>query len=248
MTVGASAGPQEIVEVDAVDCLYEPRPWIFAERQADAIAAHWAEALRRKPRMFDGRVLLMHRGAVEKERDGRRVFRGAYLETSFSAFLYWRDIGLPPAGVRNGFGMACLSSSDGAFVLGEMGSHTANAGAIYFASGTPDPSDIRDGRVDIEGSIRRELGEETGLDPATLRFDSGLTLVMDANRVGFMKRVRSAETADALVARVAATLAADPEPELARMHVIRDVAGIGPAVQVSAAAYLRAKLPLPSGA
>ena len=243
MTVGAPAGPQEVVEVDAVDCAFEPRRWDFAEARSAEIAAHWAEALRRKPRMFDGRVLLMHRGAVEVEADGRRVFRGAYLETSFSAFLFWRDIGLPPAGVRNGFGMACLSSADGAFVLGEMGHHTANAGAIYFASGTPDPGDVRDGRVDIEGSIRRELREETGLDAATLSLDPGLTLVMDGCRVGFMKRVRSADTAEALVARIGAFLARDPEPELARMHVVATAAEIGPAVQVSAATYLRAKLP-----
>ena len=242
MTVGASAGPQEVVEVDAVDCLFEPRPWPFAIEREAAIAAHWADALRRKPRMFDGRVLLMHRGAVETDPDGRRVFRGAYLETSFSAFLFWRDVGLPPAGVRNGFGMACLSSSDGAFVLGEMGAHTANAGAVYFASGTPDPSDVRDGRVDIEGSIARELREETGLDASTVAFGPGMTLVMDGSRVGFMKRVRSTDTADVLVARIDAFLARDPEPELARMHVIRSVAEIGPAVQVSAATYLRATL------
>ena len=242
MTVGASAGPQEVVEVDAVDCLFEPRPWPFATERAVDIAAHWAEARQAKPRMFDGRVLLMHRGAVETEPDGRRIFRGAYLETSFSAFLFWRDIGLPPAGVRNGFGMACLSTSDGAFVLGEMGAHTANAGAVYFASGTPDPSDVRDGRVDIEGSIGRELREETGLDPSAIAFDAGMVLVMDGSRVGFMKRVRFPGTADALVGRIHTFLAGDPEPELARMHVIRSVDEIGPAVQVSAAAYLRAAL------
>ena len=44
------------------------------------------------------------------------------------------------------------------------------------------------------------------------------------------------------MARIAAFLARDPEPELARMHVIRAGGEIGPAVQVSAAAYLRAKL------
>ena len=233
---------QTVVEVDAVDCLFEPRPWDFAADRAAEIAAHWAEALRRKPRMFDGRVLLMHRGAVERDPGGARVFRGAYLETSFSAFLFWRDVGFPPAGVRNGFGMACLSCADGAFILGEMGPHTANAGRIYFASGTPDPSDIRAGRVDIEGSVRRELAEETGLDPDTLGYDPGMTLVMDAVRVGFMKRVRSPEPAEALAARIDAFLAQDPEPELSRMHVIRSVAEIGPAVQVSAATYLRAKL------
>ncbi len=235
---------QEVVEVDAVDCVLEQKPWIFAREEAAAIEAHWAAALLAKPRMFNGRVLLQHRGAVEHDPDGRRVFRGAYLETDFKAFLAWRDFGFPSAGVRNGFGMAALSSSDGAFVMGEMSVHTANAGIVYFASGTPDPQDIRDGRVDIEGSVRRELEEEMGLSSPDVSFDPGFTLVMDAVRVGFMKRVRSPEKADALLARIGAFLRTENEPELARLHLVRTVAEIGPAVQLSAATYLRAKLPL----
>ena len=233
---------QEVVDVDAVDCVLEQKPWAFAANEAAAIEAHWADALLAKPRMFNGRVLLQHRGSIEREPDGRRVFRGAYLETDFKAFLAWRDFGFPSAGVRNGFGMAALSSSDGAFILGEMSAHTANAGIVYFASGTPDPQDVRVGRVDIEGSVRRELEEEMGLAPPHVSFDPGFTLVMDAVRVGFMKRVRSPEPADALLARIEAFLETERDPELAGLHVVRSVAEIGPSVQLSAATYLRAKL------
>ena len=113
---------------------------------------------------------------------------------------------------------------------------------VYFASGTPDPQDVRDGRVDIEGSVWRELEEEMGLSPRDVSFDPGFTLVMDAVRVGFMKRVRAPEPAAALVARIEAFLKTEREPELARLHVVRSVAEIGPAVQLSAASYLKAKL------
>ena len=54
--------------------------------------------------------------------------------------LAWRDFGFPDANIANGFSMAALLSADGAFDLGEMAPHTANAGAIYFPSGTPDAS------------------------------------------------------------------------------------------------------------
>ena len=57
-----------------------------------------------------------------------------------------------------------------------------------------------------------------------------------------MKRVRAPESADALVARIEAFLATEREPELAGLHVVRSIAEIGPAVQLSAATYLRAKL------
>ena len=233
---------QEIVEVHAVSCGFEPMPWGFASERGPEIDAHWRQLVASNPSLFNGHVLLQHRGSVDVGPDGKAVFRGAYLETEFKAFIAWRDFGFPPAGVRNGFGMAALSSSDGAFLVGEMASHTANAGRLYFPSGTPDPSDIRDGMVDLEGSVRRELAEETGLRPSEVTFEAGFTLVMDPLRVGFMKRVRSPEPAETLAARIHAFLASEERPELARMHIIRRVEDIGPAVQSSCAAYLRAML------
>ena len=82
----------------------------------------------------------------------------------------------PTPSVFNGFGMGALRCADGAFVLGEMGQHTSNAGRIYFPSGTPDLDDIRDGTVDISGSVVRELEEETGLAPGEYRERGGLAL------------------------------------------------------------------------
>jgi hypothetical protein len=45
--------------------------------------------------------------------------------------------------------MAALRGADGAFLLGEMAPHTTNGGQIYFLAGTPDPSDVFDGKVDL---------------------------------------------------------------------------------------------------
>ena len=231
-----------LVDVAAVDCRFEPQAWSFATERAAEIDAHWAEQVRRKPALFNGRVLLLHRSAEQHDADGQVRFEGAYLEADFKAFLAWRDFGAPPSGIRNGFGMAALSSSDGAFVLGEMAAHTANAGRIYFASGTPDPTDIVEGQVDIEGSVRRELEEETGIAADEVAFDPGMTVVIDQHRVGFMKRVRSPLPAVELVERIHAFLARDPKPELARMHIIRTPADIHAVVQSSCAAYLRSRL------
>ena len=117
-----------------------------------------------KSALWNGRVLLGRNPVFEGER-----LSASYFETDFASFLAWRDWGFPDNSVFNGFGMGALLSSDGAFALGEMGQHTANAGRIYFPSGTPDLDDVRDGAVDISGSVARELKEETGLAPADYR-------------------------------------------------------------------------------
>jgi hypothetical protein len=152
----------DVLQVDELDCRLVPRPWSFARTRAAAIDAHWRRLIEANPNLFNGRVLLQHDGRVEVA-GGRRRFRADYLETDFKSFIAWRDFGFPEAGVRNGFAMAALQAADGGFVVGEMAAHTANAGRVYFPSGTPDPQDLVGDTVDLDGSVRRELMEETGL-------------------------------------------------------------------------------------
>ena len=229
----------DIAEVNAIDCLFEPSPWRFATEQAAAIDAHWADLVARRPHLFNGRVLLLQRGGLERDGHGSSVFRGAYREVDFKAFLAWRDFGYPPTDVRNCFAMAALRGSDGGFVLGEMGSHTANAGRIYFPSGTPDPDDIVDGKVDLEGSARRELVEETGLDLDEVDVAPGFTLIQDTHMVGCMKLVRARIPAEDLVTQIHAALAREELPELARMHVVRHEADITAPMPAFVAAFMR---------
>lgn len=91
--------------------------------------------------------------------------RGSFLETDYASFLAWRDWGFPDPTVKNCFALAGILTSDNAFLTGVMAAHTANAGRVYFPGGTLDPSDFIAGKVNIESSMRRELTEETGLDP-----------------------------------------------------------------------------------
>jgi hypothetical protein len=206
----------QIINVTAIDCDFEPRPWRWAEREGRAIDAHWVMRQAANPHIFDGRVLLLHRGQVEGT-----IFRGAYLETRFSRFLAWRDFGFPDPSVRNCFAMAALVSADGAYILAEMAAQTANPGRIYFPSGTPDPSDLAGGKVDLDHSVRRELEEETGLSPDEVVFDEGWTLVMNDAGVACMKSVRSPENAAQIAARINRNLARQTSPELAGVRILR---------------------------
>jgi 8-oxo-dGTP pyrophosphatase MutT (NUDIX family) len=210
-----------IFEVAELDLAYEPAPWAFAESRADEIAAHWAKRQQALPHLFDGRVLLLGRHQFATRGDGATILRGAYFETDFKAFLAWRDFGFPDARVCNCFSMAALRSADGAYVLGEMGPHTANAGMVYFASGTPDRSDIFGEKVDLGASVRRELQEETGISPDEVAMAAGWTIVYAPPRIACLKITRSPAKAEDIKRRVDSFLADDPNPELSRMHIVR---------------------------
>lgn len=204
-----------IVELDDIDCRFEPLPWAFAEDNREAISAHWREVVAKKPAIFNGKILLMHRWEIVG-----RSFRGAYLMADYASFLAWRDFGTPGEPRWNCFAMAALQAADGAYLLGEMAEHTSNAGAIYFAAGTPDPSDLDGDIVNLAGSVTRELEEETGVSPADITIAQGWTAVFHGPRIAMMKSVRSPLQALELKENIENFLAQDPMPELARMHIV----------------------------
>jgi 8-oxo-dGTP pyrophosphatase MutT (NUDIX family) len=171
-------------EIDEIDAIVEDHPWEFARQHADEIDAFWQAASAGKSGMFNGTVLVQSYGAV----DGR-VFHARYRRTEYKSFLGFLRLPHECPGYRNGFAMAALRSADGAFLLGEMGAGTANAGKIYFAAGTPDESDIVDGKVDLAQSVIRELAEETGLFVTDVRISLDWTAVMVPKKVAFMRRV-----------------------------------------------------------
>src|ERR1700682_4808693 len=150
-----------IHRVTQLDLKFQPVPWPFADERRADIDAHFAVKQREKPKIWNGRILLARNPVFTANR-----FSATYCDVDFASFLAWRDWGFADKSVFNGFGMGALRSSDGAFVLGEMAAHTANAGRIYFPAGTPDLDDLKDGTVDIAGSVARETEEETGLRPA----------------------------------------------------------------------------------
>ena len=196
-----------------------PRPWPFADARRAEIDDHFRKARAAQPALWNGRVLLLHEHAIVD-----RVMTGSYFETDFASFLAWRDWGFTDKSVRNAFPQAALKAADGAFLLGVMGAHTANAGHIYFPSGTPDPADVDGDRVDIGASLTRELREETGLDAGDFTVDPGWTAVFDGPRIALFRIVRSAEPAAVFRERILRNLGSIAEQELADIRIVRSPA------------------------
>jgi 8-oxo-dGTP pyrophosphatase MutT (NUDIX family) len=206
-----------IDRVATLELPYEPRVWPFAMDRRAEISTHFAEKQRERPAIWNGPVLLARDPVLENG-----TLAASYFEADFASFLAWRDWGFPDKQVFNGFGMGALRSSDGAFVLGEMAPHTANAGRIYFPSGTPDPGDIRGGAVDIAGSIVREMEEETGLTSADYDVDPDWYCVRIGASIAMMRLLTVDCPGEELRERIEANLANQVRPELSAIHLVRE--------------------------
>jgi 8-oxo-dGTP pyrophosphatase MutT (NUDIX family) len=123
-------------------------------------------------------------------------------------------------------------------VLGEMGRHTANAGRIYFPSGTPDRDDIKGDAVDISGSVAREVLEETGLSPADYRAGAHWDCVVSGAAVAMIRILQVDASGEALRAKIEANLALQQEPELTAIHLVRAASDLTAAMPRFVTAFL----------
>ncbi|MCK1301891.1 NUDIX hydrolase [Bradyrhizobium sp. 24] len=228
-----------IHRVTTLDLAVRPIVWPFAVERRDEIATHFAEKQRERPKIWNGRVLI-GRDAVFT--DGHLA--ATYFETDFASFLAWRDWGFPDKAVFNGFGMGALRSSDGAFVMGEMAQHTANAGRIYFPSGTPDLDDVRGDTLDIPGSVIRELEEETGLTAADYRVEPDWHCVVTGPTIGMLQIINLDMPGDVARARIEANLAREAEPELSAIHLVRGMSDLTPSMPRFVTAFVEQQFAL----
>ena len=208
--------PPAFHRVTTLNLKVQPWSWPFAQARRAEISAHFAVKQSEKPLLWNGAVLLGRDPVFTQSQ-----LRASYFETDFASFLAWRDWGFPDKAVFNGFGMGALRSSDGAFVLGEMGRHTANAGRIYFPSGTPDLDDVKGDTVDIQGSVMREVAEETGLTTADYRAGLHWDCVVSGSAIAMIRMLDVELPGEALRARIEANLASQDEPELSAIHLVR---------------------------
>ncbi len=214
----------ELSRLNGIDLTLTDAGWPFAAENAEAIAAHWAECTAAKPKLFNGKVLLMSGGGLE---DGR--FTADLIEVDYASFLTWRDWGWADKTVYDLYGSAVAVSSDGAMVMGRMAAHTVNAGLIYPPGGSLTREDLLDGnRIDIFGSIARELEEETGLVASEASAERVYIASFD-QRIAVGQVLSFPYDAPEMERKLAAFLEQEAEPELDRIMLIGDMAQLADA-------------------
>ncbi|TPM38610.1 hypothetical protein [Mesorhizobium sp. B2-3-4] len=204
-----------ILPVDAIDVRLDPGPHPFAVDNAEAIAVNWRHEIAANPALFDGTVVLLSQLAY---RD--RSLIGRCHAVNYSTFMLWRKR-RENSGAEHVYGHAVLVAGDNALVAIRMGPRTVNAGRVYFAAGSFEPADFRDGLVDVDFNMIREVREETGLDLSDARRGVRWHALSSASGTVIFRRYHVDAPADEIARRIAAFVATEADPEIEGPVIIR---------------------------
>lgn len=208
----------EVAEIGDVDLSISTEDHPFESAERAAIEANWQAEVTANPALYNGRMVLFSKLALE----GADV-RGLGHVIDYSTFLWWRK----QADGRDGyhaFGMAVPVSRDGALIAIRMARTTANPGIVYCAAGSLDEHDIVDGKCDVAGNMAREVREETGLDLAEARAEPVLFGAHYRRRVSLFRFFHFDLTAEEMLERIARHVAQDHEKEIEEAIAIRSPA------------------------
>lgn len=212
--------PGVILPVSRITVRLDDAPHPYELENRAAIDANWEAERERRPRLFDGEMILL---ASAGYRDGQ--IEGRCHPIRFATFLHWRRNREASAGFHV-FASAMPVTTDGALLAIRMGPHTANAGRVYFAAGSFERQDFADGLVDVDYNIRREVAEETGFDLAGLPRENDYHALCTAAGLTLVQRYYLDVDAGTAAARVRAHIAADAEPEADAAVIIRSEADV----------------------
>ena len=218
----AKLKPGEVRRVASCDLIVGTGAWAYATGHREAILAEFDEQKRAHPGYFNGEIQILLDHRLEGDR-----FVGHFARSDFASFVYWRAHGHQDETVRDCFGCAVVRSREGHIVLGVQAGGNLNSGRAYFPSGFIDPADVgADGRIDIDGSILREIVEETGVRAEALTRKSGYILVAAGMSIAIAAEYVSQLSAAALRAQMTANLAREEAPELVEILTVGNLADI----------------------
>lgn len=207
---------ETIVPVRRVCVRLDPQPHPFETANLAAIERNWQREQAANPALFDGKVAL----------PSSLVLRGDMLSgrchfVRFASFLYWRSVS-PAPHAGHFYAHAMPVTADNALVAVRMGPTTSNAGQVYFAAGTFEAADFRDGQADPEFNMVREVLEETGLDLAGMRHEPGYHAISKASGTVLFRRYFLDAPAEDVARRIRAHVASQAEPEIEGPVIIRN--------------------------
>lgn len=231
-------GATDVCRVAAAQITARAHRWTFAEQRQPEIAAFWQHQQALNPAYFNGTVLLFSAIALHGD-----VLVATAFPTEFRNYLYWRAEGFADRSVVDGFGSAIIRAADGAVMLARQRAGNVNSGLYYLPGGFIDPRDVAAGSgvVDIDASIAREVGEETGLDAGSLRRDPGFLVTRAGAHLSIAATFRSGLDKGRLRDAIMGHIALDAEGEL---EEVMFAASLGAVEGLRLADYCKPLLPV----
>ncbi|SIQ56203.1 hypothetical protein SAMN05880590_105161 [Rhizobium sp. RU35A] len=212
MTEPLNAWPPErtVFKIAGIEMRVAPGRHRLEALAAAEIAENWAAEVAANPALFNGEVLLPEEMVL---REG--VIHATARATGFATTLWWRKQVSPTEGLFLN-ASAVPISADGLPIAIRMAPHTANAGKVYFATGSLDLSDVRDdGTCDVLGSMTREVLEETGIDlKREATAEPALYAVHFGRRFFVFRFFHLSESAEQICRRVERHMQGETEPEI----------------------------------
>jgi hypothetical protein len=209
--------PGQVMRVSRCRLQVGKQTWAYADTNRAEIAAKWQHSTAQNPGFFNGAIQILTQHSISGG-----VFAGDFSTTDFASFVHWRNNGFAGNAVRDCFGCAILRSAEGHVLLGQQAAGNLNAGKAYCPGGFIDVADVRaDGSIDIDGSIAREIGEETGLDMSSMVRTPGYILAAAAASIAIGVEFRSTLAAEEMRADIMRHLERDKDPELSGIIIVR---------------------------
>lgn len=214
-----------VVELEECRLRLREGTWGYETANASLIADHWQRACAANPKLFNGTVFI-----VEDWQVASRALEAGVVQTTFAAYLYWREHGFDDGRYDEAFATTAVMSRDGGMLVARAVDGTLNEGHFVSPGGLIDARDLGgDGLIDPAGAAVRELDEETGLTAEIAKRRSGYLLARDAPYLALASIFDVAMSSEDLLDRVRGHIDDEAEPELLDPMILRrraDMAGI----------------------
>lgn len=127
----------------------------------EKIEIFWKNAVKENPNLYNGKDYV-----VEEVTETGEKIEMTVVKTDYAHYLYDERVGIQEERYRccSPWGGILLLTSDNYFVIGEMNNTTSIPYCLQIYGGGIDIADIKNGIIDINSNIKRELKEELNLN------------------------------------------------------------------------------------
>ena len=126
----------------------------------EKIKIFWDKVIAESPNLWDGEIT-----CVGSYKESEKEIEIVCQRSNYSHYLYDERKGLPKEYACLNLSAGCLlETSDNYYIVGELIEGSSYPHCMQVTGGNIDKNDIKDGKVDILNTIRREVKEEVNID------------------------------------------------------------------------------------